>query len=120
MQYGTIDSANAYEGLARMDLSSGGKRLLVVGSMSPWVEEMALALGAAHVATLEYNAIDVRHRKVSKKVSMWPPSKWLLFVCGKVQTMELSKLLSLLLLLLGRFSFSNFFQDGANFIKSNW
>ena len=58
-----MDSANVYEGLARMDLSSG-KRLLVVGSMSPWVEEMALALGAEHVATLEYNAIDVRHRKV--------------------------------------------------------
>ncbi len=63
-QYGPMDSANVYEGLARMNLSSG-KRVLVVGSMSPWVEEMALALGAAHVATLEYNAIDVRHRKVS-------------------------------------------------------
>ncbi len=59
-----MDSANVYEGLSRMNLSSGNKRVLVVGSMSPWVEEMALALGAAHVATLEYNAIDVRHRKV--------------------------------------------------------
>ncbi len=63
MQYGSIDTANVYEGLSRMNITSG-KRVLVVGSMSPWVEEMALALGAEHVATLEYNAIDVRHRKV--------------------------------------------------------
>ncbi len=41
-----------------------------------------------------------------------------LFVCGEAQTMELSKLL-LVLLLLGRFSISIFFRDRDIFIKEH-
>ncbi len=62
--YGWVDTARLYTGLEKMDLA--GKRVLVVGSMSPWVEELILSLDAAHVATLEYRPIKAYHPKVCK------------------------------------------------------
>ena len=36
-----------------------GKRVVVVGSVSPWVETLALALGAASVTTLEVSVLSL-------------------------------------------------------------
>jgi len=41
------------------------KRVLVIGSESPWVEAVCLAAGAAHVTTLEYGRIVSEHPNVS-------------------------------------------------------
>ena len=41
-----------------------GKHVLVVGSVTPWVEELILALGALHVVTLEYRPIESDHEQV--------------------------------------------------------
>jgi len=38
-----------------------GKKALVIGSETPWIEAMILALGADHVTTLEYNKIVSTH-----------------------------------------------------------
>ena len=40
------------------------KRILVVGSETPWVEAIVLAVGAKHVTTLEYNEIISTHPQV--------------------------------------------------------
>jgi len=47
------------------DISEGGKRVLVLGSERPWVEAVALYLGAEHVTTLEYGIIDNRHPQIT-------------------------------------------------------
>ena len=41
-----------------------GKKALVIGSETPWVEAILLALGAEHVTTLEYNRIISTHPQV--------------------------------------------------------
>ncbi len=41
-----------------------GKHVLVVGSVTPWVEILVLSLGAAKVDTLEYAKIKVDHPQV--------------------------------------------------------
>ena len=41
-----------------------GKRVLVVGSETPWVESLILAVGAEHVTTMDYNQIHPTHPKV--------------------------------------------------------
>ncbi len=51
-----------YRGLEKMNLT--GKRVLVVGSLTPWIEEMVLSLDAAKVVTLEYRPIFSNHPKV--------------------------------------------------------
>jgi SAM-dependent methyltransferase len=38
-----------------------GGRVLVVGSMSPWVEALFLASGASEVVTIEYNELTIEH-----------------------------------------------------------
>ena len=43
-----------------------GKNVLVVGSESPWVEAIVLAVGAKHVTTMEYNKITSTHPQVYK------------------------------------------------------
>ena len=42
-----------------------GKNALVIGSETPWVEAILLAVGAKHVTTLEYNRIKSTHPQVS-------------------------------------------------------
>ena len=44
-----------------------GKHCLVIGSVSPWVEGLALAMGARHVTTLEYGQIVSQHPQVEEK-----------------------------------------------------
>ena len=41
-----------------------GKNALVIGSETPWVEAILLAVGAKHVTTLEYNRIKSTHPQV--------------------------------------------------------
>ena len=42
-----------------------GKKALVIGSETPWVEAILLAVGAKHVTTLEYNRITSTHPQVN-------------------------------------------------------
>jgi hypothetical protein len=42
-----------------------GKRVVVVGSLTPWYESVALAAGAESVTTIEYNALDYDHPRIS-------------------------------------------------------
>ena len=42
------------------------KNVLVIGSETPWVESILLAIGAKHVTTLEYNQIRTNHPMVYK------------------------------------------------------
>ncbi len=60
--YGFIDTARLYMGLKKMNLT--GKNVLVIGSITPWVEELILSLHAAHVTTLEYREIKSYHNRV--------------------------------------------------------
>jgi hypothetical protein len=48
-----------YENLLR------GKHAFVIGSETPWVEAMLLAIGASHVTTIEYGTIISQHPNVS-------------------------------------------------------
>ena len=41
-----------------------GKQVLVVGSETPWVEAIVLAVGAKNVTTMEYNKIVSTHPQV--------------------------------------------------------
>ncbi len=41
-----------------------GKRVLVVGSITPWIEALVLAANASQVDTLEYIPIENNHPKV--------------------------------------------------------
>jgi len=50
------------------DISEGGKRVLVLGSEVPWVEAIALYLGAEHVTTLEYGKINNQHPKLTTMI----------------------------------------------------
>jgi hypothetical protein len=42
-----------------------GKRVVVVGSLTPWYESVALAAGAESVTTIEYNKLDYDHPSIS-------------------------------------------------------
>lgn len=42
-----------------------GKHVAVVGSKSPWVEAILLGVGARHVTTIEYGAIESQHPNVT-------------------------------------------------------
>lgn len=42
-----------------------GKRVVVVGSLTPWYESVALAAGAESVTTIEYNKLEYDHPRIS-------------------------------------------------------
>ena len=62
--YGPGDTEVLYETMNLYKNKIVGKRALVIGSESPWVESLVLALGAKHVTTLEYNRIKSTHPQV--------------------------------------------------------
>lgn len=67
------------------EIGIGGKRVLVIGSETPWVEELCLSLGARHVGTLEYGAIMNEH----PKISTWNPSSLrTAFLSGELQLFD--------------------------------
>ena len=57
-----------YEMVEKFKDNVVGKEVLVVGSETPWVEAIVLAVGAKHVTTLEYNKIVSTHPQVKPKL----------------------------------------------------
>ena len=62
--YGAGDTEVLYETINLYKNKVEGKTALVIGSETPWVEAILLAIGAKHVTTLEYNRIKSRHPQV--------------------------------------------------------
>ena len=56
-----------YEMVEKFKDKVNGKQVLVVGSETPWVEAIVLAVGAKSVTTLEYNEIVSTHPQVKPK-----------------------------------------------------
>ena len=64
--YGAGDTEVVYETINLYKHKVMGKNALVIGSETPWVEAILLAVGAKHVTTLEYNRIKSTHPQVEK------------------------------------------------------
>ena len=62
--YGKDNTRVLYETLNHHRNEIKEKRVLVVGSQTPWVEAVLLAIGAKHITTLEYNTIHSSHPQV--------------------------------------------------------
>ena len=62
--YGGAESEVLFDTINLYKHKVVGKNALVIGSNSPWVEAILLAVGAKHVTTLEYNRIISTHPKV--------------------------------------------------------
>uniref|UniRef100_A0A1I7UTW8 Methyltransf_11 domain-containing protein n=1 Tax=Caenorhabditis tropicalis TaxID=1561998 RepID=A0A1I7UTW8_9PELO len=69
LAYG-IESASVYHAMAahRLDEMSG----VVIGSMQPWVEVMALRHGAKHILTVEYNQLTIEEQFKDRLSSILP------------------------------------------------
>lgn len=65
-----IESASMYHAMAshRLDEMSG----VVIGSMQPWVEVMALRNGARKVLTVEYNSLNIQEQFKDRMSSVFP------------------------------------------------
>ena len=63
--YGPSETEVLYETLNLFKNKVIGKKALVIGSETPWVEAILLAVGAKHVTTLEYNRIKSTHPQVN-------------------------------------------------------
>ena len=63
--YGAGEKEVLYETLLLHKHKVVGKKALVIGSETPWVEAILLAVGAKHVTTLEYNRITSTHPQVN-------------------------------------------------------
>ena len=61
--YGVVETSTLIDAVLHTDLTR--KRVLVIGSESPWVEAVCLAAGAASVVTLEYGSITTDHPLLS-------------------------------------------------------
>ena len=57
--------ANAINEFIGTYLDVKNKHVLVIGSISPWIEIMAVRHGAKHVTTLEYSKIISEHPQIS-------------------------------------------------------
>ncbi len=77
--YGHSETRCLMEGVRKADVQ--GKKVLVIGSESPWVEAVCLAAGAEHVTTLEYGVIKTDHPKLS---TMTPPEFREAYLTGKL------------------------------------
>ena len=62
--YGDHETRIVYETINLYKDNVIGKNALVIGSETPWVEAILLAVGAKHVTTLEYNRIISTHPQV--------------------------------------------------------
>jgi hypothetical protein len=63
--YGSDETETLYDTLKSHKEALYDKHVLVVGSETPWVESLLLALGTRHVTTLEYNKIKSTHPQVT-------------------------------------------------------
>ena len=68
--YGGVDTRVLHDTIDLYKDRVVGKRVLVIGSETPWVESILLALGAEHVTTLEYNGIVSTHPQVSTNLNI--------------------------------------------------
>ena len=66
--YGGLDTRVLHDTINLFKDKVVGKKALVIGSETPWVEAILLALGAEHVTTLEYNRIISTHPQVHKLI----------------------------------------------------
>ena len=66
--YGVIETEVIYEMILKFKERVGGKRVLVVGSETPWIEAIILAVGAKHITTMEYNKITSTHPQVKYSI----------------------------------------------------
>lgn len=64
--YGEDETRVLYETLNLHRKEIEGKIVLVVGSITPWVEAVLLSIGAKHITTLDYNKIRPSHPQVIK------------------------------------------------------
>ena len=62
--YGSDETECLYDTLHGYKDAILDKHVIVVGSETPWVESILLAMGARHVTTLEYNKIKSSHPQV--------------------------------------------------------
>ena len=62
--YGSEEAELLYDTLYHRKEAIVDKRVLVVGSETPWVESILLEIGARHVTTLEYNKVKSTHPQV--------------------------------------------------------
>ena len=62
--YGVEETETVFKMINSFKDKVKDKRVLVVGSETPWVEAIVLAVGAKHVTTLEYNEIISTHPQV--------------------------------------------------------
>ena len=65
--YGDGETEVLFDTINQYKKEVGGKNALVIGSETPWVEAILLAVGAKHVTTLEYNRIISTHPQVYKR-----------------------------------------------------
>ena len=63
--YGGKQSKLLYDTIVGTNVTVKGKKVLVIGSIKPWVESIFLSLGANQTVTLEYNKIISDHPQVT-------------------------------------------------------
>ncbi|KAF8578944.1 DUF268-domain-containing protein [Ramaria rubella] len=81
MQF-TYPNGPIYEALDRWgDIAVRGKRGLVIGSETPWLESMLLEYGTANLSTLEFGEIQTTHPQLT---TFTPQEFTLKFLQGKI------------------------------------
>ena len=94
----TYDNSPLYEALDRWaSVAVKGKRGLVIGSETPWLEAMLLEYGAAHVSTLEFGEIQTSHPQLT---TYTPQEFTLKFLQGTISPFDFA------------FSYSSLEHDG--------
>lgn len=94
----TYDNAPLYEALDRWaDIAVKGKRGLVIGSETPWLEAMLLEYGASKVSTLEFGEIETTHPQLT---TYTPQEFTVKFLQGKIPPFDFA------------FSYSSLEHDG--------
>jgi hypothetical protein len=94
----TYDNAPLYDAMDRWSsFAIKGKRGLVIGSETPWLEAMLLEYGAQHVSTLEFGAIQTDHPQLT---TFTPQEFTLKFLQGMIPQFDFA------------FSYSSLEHDG--------
>lgn len=82
--YGVEETNELFKGLQHAPGIKNG-RVLVIGSMTPWVEACAWAAGASSVVTLEYGSIESQHAQIS---SFTPDKMRVAYLEGSLQLFD--------------------------------
>lgn len=93
----TYDTRPLYALFEKRSHLIAGRRGLVIGSESPWLEAMLLFYGASHVTTLEFGEIQSAHPQLDS----WTPSDFSInFLSGNIEPFDFA------------FTFSSLEHDG--------